>query len=585
MAMPSRARTLAVLAAVLVVAIAVRAVPAASTPNLYGFDPYVHYYYAGFALEHGAAAPFAGFENGIEDDRAFWPGLHLLTAAASSVTGAGLLGVFRALPPALGALTVMLVFLLGRRLLGDGPAILAAALYAAADHAAFQQSWLVQETLGMPLWAAFLLVALAMRPWADRRAAALVALLYMATLATHHLSHAVLVASFATIALVAPHALARRRLAYMLAALLPLTAAWWAILGGRTGSFPDIAGHLADLAASAGGIVAIAVLASGAVALLLAVHRGSRPMAWAWGTTERLSARLGRSRPRLALVGLAAAGLTAIGLLVVSTSASRVEGIGPSQVTKYALASFGAVGAVALLARRDGAAYPLLAITILFAVAFVAVLSVLTFLPLQLRLFDFSYVPLAMLAGAGAWRMAVADGAARHARHRARPSAGAAIAVALVAVVLLAMVADDNARTTSDLSRRYYHSDAELEAARWVRDNTEPEAIVCESFGVQPVVMAIGERKTDVVVVREAMDGGGWTAAIWELQQFRQRWPTYVMFTTDATKYGETEREDHTLEEVFRAGGSFLGAPALFEFKYLNEEVLILEVSANITGG
>jgi len=584
MAAPSRARAVVALAAVLAVTVAVRAIPAAGTPNLYGFDPYVHYYYAGFALEHGTAAPFAGFENGIEDDRAFWPGLHLLTAAASSVTGAGLLGVFRALPPALGALTVMLLFLLGRRLFGDGPAILAAALYAVADHAAFQQSWLVQETVGMPLWVAFLFVALAMRPWADRRAAALVALLYMATLATHHLSHAVLVASFATVALVAPHALARRRTTLMLATMLPLTVTWWAGVGGSTGSIPDITRHMVDLATSAAGFIALAILALGAIALLLAIRRGSSPQAWAWGKAERLSARLGQSRYVLALVGLAVALLTALGLLEVSTSLSPVEGIGPSQVTKYALASFGAVGAVALLAKRDGAARPLLAMVILFAVAFVAVLTVLTFLPLQLRLFNFAYIPIALLAGVGAWRMTVPSAAGPRGRSVAWPSVASAGTVALVAVLLLAMVADDQARMTSDLSERYYHSDAELEAARWVRENTEAEATICAPFGVQPVVMAFGERKTDVVVVRLAMDGGDWTSTVRPLRQFVRKDPTYVMFTTDATKYGETENEEHTLEEIFHVGGSFLRTPSLFEFKYLNDEVLILRVSTNITG-
>jgi len=576
---------------VCVLAVALRSVPAAESPHLFGFDPYVHYYFAGYAVEHGRIAPMDGFRGGLEDDRAYWPGLHVLAGGTEAVTGASRLAVFKTLPQLLGTLTVLLVFLLARRMFGTAPALVAALLYAVADHSVFQSSWLVQETLGIMLFVAFLFVLTQLDPARRWEGAVLLALLYVASLASHHFSHAILLATFLLAAFVAPRRDDRNRLLGMFAFLLPLTLVWWIVFGGRTGSFPDIAHRALGVVASPLGVA----LVWAAVAALAVDLWYGRPLGYmlglAMGRARRWARWLDADRARLSVFGILALLLTAVTLLAYDRLFSPIPGLGTQQATKYALAALGAIGVVTLVARGDPSTRLLLGLFALLTAGLALVMFVFTFLPLQLRFFDYVYIPLAILSGVGIVRLSrssVASDTKGHGRS-ARTHAGewhansalpAIFASLVVGMAVAAMSVDDIGRVTGHLAERYYHSDAEFEAARWIRDNTEPDAYICAPFGIQPIVYTFGERKTDIVVISRCIEGGGWESAVHEIQMFALHGPTYIYLTTDTSKYGENELQTYRLDYVFHVGGTFLQYPTLFEFKYHNDETIILKVNS-----
>jgi len=590
--MRSSAWGLAGILLVCVLAGALRSVPAAESPHIFGFDPYVHYYFTGYAVGHGRVAPVDGFQGGLEDDRAYWPGLHVLAGGTEVVTGAHRLDVFKSLPQFLGTLTVLLVFLVARRMFGTAPALVAAMLYAVADHAVFQSSWLVQETLGIALLVAFLFVLTQLDPARRWEGAVLLVLVYAASLATHHFSHAILLATFLLAALVAPRRDDRNRLMGMFLLLLPLTLVWWIGFGGRTGSFPDIAHRALGVVGSPLGVA----LVWAAVAALAVDHwqgrRLGRLLTWGLARVRGLAGWFVQRRRRLAMLGGSVAVATAVLLWAFDHLLSPVPGLGANQVTKYTLASLGAVGAVSLIACRDHNARILLGLFLLLMAGYATVMFVLTFLPLQLRFFEFAYIPLAILGGVGFSHLVRpedvdAPATARRPASRTVSLAGSLPSVAVFAVVALAMMAmgmDDYARVTSGLSDRYYHSDEELRAMDWIRTNAEPDAIVCTPFGIQPVVFAIGERSTDTVVITDCIEGQGWPSAVYELQGFARHGPTYIYLTTDITKYGTSELQVYSEQHVFSVGGTFLRAPSLFDFKYHNDETIIFKLSANLTG-
>jgi hypothetical protein len=588
--MRSSAWGLAGILLVCVLAGALRSVPAAESPHLFGFDPYVHYYFAGYAVGHGRVAPVDGFQGGLEDDRAYWPGLHVLAGGTEVVTGAHRLDVFKSLPQFLGTLTVLLVFLVARRMFGTAPALVAAMLYAVADHSVFQSSWLVQETLGIALLVAFLFVLTQLDPARRWEGAVLLVLVYAASLASHHFSHAILLATFLLAALVAPRRDDRNRLLGMFLLLLPLTLVWWIGFGGRTGSFPDIAHRALVVVGSPLGVA----LVWAAVAALAVDHwqgwRFGRLRGLAKDRSRRWAQWLDADRGRLSVFGILVLLLTAATLMAYERWFSPLPGLGTQQATKYVLAALGAVGAATLVARGDPAARLLLGLFALLAVGLALVMFVFTFLPLQLRFFDYVYIPLAILSGTGITRLsrpsdaAIADGHGRWARtqagtRRTHAALPAVLASLVVGMAVAAMSVDDVGRATGRLTDRYYHSDAEFEAARWIRDNTEPNAYICAPFGIQPVVYTFGERSTDIVVIARCIEGGGWESAVHEIQMFGLHGPTYIYLTTDTTKYGENELQTYGQEYVFHVGGTFLRYPVLFEFKYHNDETIILKVN------
>ena len=580
---------------VCVLAVALRSVPAAESPHLFGFDPYVHYYFAGYAVEHGRIAPMDGFQGGLEDDRAYWPGLHVLAGGTEAVTGASRLAVFRSLPQLLGTLTVLLVFLLARRMFGTAPALVAALLYAVADHSVFQSSWLVQETLGIMLLVAFLFVLTQLGPVRRWEGAVLLVILYAASLASHHFSHAILLATFLLAAYVTPKRDVRDGLLRMFALLLPLTLLWWVGFGGRTGSFPDIAHRVLGVVGSQVGVALIwVVVAALALDLWLGRRLGSL-LACTKARALRWARWLDRGGGRLSVFGILALLITSATLLAYERVFSPIPGLGAQQATKYVLTAFGAVGAATLVARGDPSARLLLGLSALLAIGLAMVMFVLTFLPLQLRFFDYIYIPLAILSGVGVVRFsrtssiveavgpgwtAIITGGARN--HRVIMSTVLVSLVLMIAVEAIAV--DDYGRATGPLAMRYYHSDAEFEAARWIHDNAEPDAYICAPFGVQPVVYAFGERRTDIVVVSRCLEGGSWESAAHEIQMFAQHGPTYIYLTTDTSKYGENELQTYGLEYVYHVGGTFLQYPMVFEFKYHNDETIILKVNLEGVG-
>ena len=576
---------------VCVLAAAIRSVPSASSPRLFGYDPYVHYYFAGYAVEHGRVAPMDGFQGGLEDDRAYWPGLHVLAGGTEAVAGMSRLAVFRSLPQFLGTLTVLLVFLLSRKMFGTVPALVSAMLYAVADHSVFQSSWLVQETLGIMLLVAFLFVLTRLDPTRRWEGAVLLVLVYVASLASHHFSHAILLATFLLAAYVTPRRDDRNRLLGMFILLLPLTLAWWIGFGGRTGSFPDIAHRTMGVLGSPLGVALVWVVV---IVLAIDLWQGRRIVGlWRWGlaSVHHLATWLDQGRARLTLLGIIATVMIAAALWAFNRLFTPVPGLGVNQVTKYALISLGAIGAVALIAKRDAKVHLLLGLFLLLLVGYASVMFVLTFLPLQLRFFEFAYIPLAILGGLGFQRLSLSEMGsdqpqAASSSLRSRKVGGSlpsVLVLLIVGMAIIAMATDDYSRATTGLSKRYYHTDDELRAMDWIRDNTEPDALVCAPFGIQPVVFAIGERTSETIVVTKCIEGEGWWSAAWELRQLVTQGPIYIYLSTDCTKYGTSELNHYTEEHVFAIGGTFLRAPSLFDFKYHNNETIILKVSANIT--
>lgn len=111
-----------------------------------GTDSYYHLRRAWLALRHGFSIPsrdpFCHFPDGVVDP---WPPLHdLVVAALAWIAGGGepdrelLMRTAVWLPPVLGTIAVVLLYALGRRLVGRTAALGAAWVYAACPAAAYQ---------------------------------------------------------------------------------------------------------------------------------------------------------------------------------------------------------------------------------------------------------------------------------------------------------------------------------------------------------------------------------------------------------------------------------------------------------------
>jgi hypothetical protein len=158
--------------------------------------------------------------------------------------------------------------------------------------------------------------------------------------------------------------------------------------------------------------------------------------------------------------------------------------------------------------------------------------------------------------------------------------------MSVVGLLVIAMAADDHRRMTSDLSDRYYHSEYEIAADEWVAENTEPNAIISTPYGLQPVVFGMGRRSTDTEVIAHSIIEKDIGAFAWDLVVVNKGRPHYIVLTTDTSKYGKDEYLELDLEEdIFEVGGGMLRTPRMFEYQYNNTEILILKVSANLTGG
>jgi hypothetical protein len=582
------ALVLVTIVGVCILAALVRAVPALESDNIYGFDPYVHYYFSGYTVEYGTFAGTDEFREDLVDDRGNWPGLHLLMGGTHMVTDADMEDLFRLAPLFLGALTVLLVFLIALRLYGMVAALFAAILFALADHVVAQSSWLIQGTVGLVILAAFILVVVS-RPLGHRMTLAIIAVLFLASMVTHHFTHLILIVTLVVAIATMTTGHARRRLLVLFGALLPVTAGYWYWFGRQTGSFPDIVEQMTDILGSPLGIAAIIALA--ALVTMAIARRDRLPSIW-----ERvevrivgIARRIEGSTPLLLGSALAVTIVAALLLAWLARTLDPVPGFGLEQVTKYTLVAFGWIGLVVVVAGRLPATRFWVDLLAIMGAGFILVVGVFTFLPLELRFFEFVYLPLSIMSGVGIAHLARGGSSvAIDAKDTSEVTVswtpmGATLIV--VGLLLIAMAVDDQQRMTSDLSERYYHSEEEILAAHWVAENTEPNAVIATPFGLQPVMFGIGERKTDTYVVARSIIEKDWGKFAWDVRVVGQDGPLYIVLTTDTRKYGKEEFLELDLEEdIYEVGGAFLREPRFFDVKYSNPEILILKVSANLTG-
>lgn len=574
-------------AGVVLLAVVVRALPAMVSENIYGFDPYIHLHFSQYLVDHGRPAGIDRFRDGLVDDRGNWPGVHILMAATQLLTGSDMEDLFRAAPPLLGALATLMVALMALRLHGIEAAILAGMLFALADHVVAQSSWLIQGTVGLVLLTSIMLLVV-VRPKADRATLALLGIVAMASLVTHHFSHLLLLVTLLLSALTLARGTARGRLVGLFGLLLPATAAYWYYFGRQTGSFPDISQRTLALM---GGPLAMALLVIIGVGLVVGlVHR--RRLARLEERAEAVAVGLARGllsrTPLLLASGLVAAAATALVIWHLGSTQGPVAGLGLGQVTKYVLAGLGTVGAVVSVAGRLPGTRFLLVLVAVMGGGYLLVLLVFTFLPLELRFFEFVYLPLTILSGVGVVHLARAaspgpvPGEVRAGPLRARAPAVAIIAV--VGLLLVAMAVDVQDRMTGDLAERYYHSDEEILAATWIADHTEEDALVSAPYGVQPVVFGLGSRATDTELVKFTVIDRSWSSFGWSLRTVSSDRPVYILLTTDTTKYGENETTGVDLEDdVFEVGNALLRTPEWFDLEYANDEIMLFKVSQNLT--
>ncbi len=175
------------LGAIAVVGLAARLVYAlAVAPDLpaRGDTLLYHYLANGIADGKGYLRPFSELMTGHPVPTAGYPPLYPLYLSAFSAIGLDSLEAHRAVSCLLGAIAVVLIGLLGRRVAGPRVGVLAAGLAAVYPQLVMVDGTVITEALYAPLVAAILLLAYRLldrpRPWA---AAALGAAIGLATLA------------------------------------------------------------------------------------------------------------------------------------------------------------------------------------------------------------------------------------------------------------------------------------------------------------------------------------------------------------------------------------------------------------------
>jgi hypothetical protein len=575
----------AFLLGVCLMAVLLRGVPAQESDNIYGFDPYVHHYYSWYTTEYGTFAAVDHFRDDVVDDRGNWPGLHLLAGGIVLVTGTDMTDLYRILPLILGALVVVVIFLLVKRLYGVEAALFAALLFAVADYSVQMSTWLIPATVGLLIYTTFLAVMVNHR-LEDRSTTILVAILFLASLVTHHFTHLIFISTVLLVAIFSKRRSERSRLFGLFLPMLLMTGTYWYWFGRQTGSFPDIAEQVAAGMTNPVTIIALVVLV---IVVVIAWVRNSA-LIREWFKMEAhirgIALRIDKSPMLLAASTVAILILTMLVLDLQSHSAEEFDGRWTAQVTKYTLATLGWVGMVTAVSRGLPRTRQLIGLLAMLVLGYLMVLLVFTFLPLELRFFEFVYIPLSVMSGVGVARLARGNpepaGALVAPRSRTLPIT---ITMAVVGMMVIAMAADDHRRMTSDLSDRYYHSDAEIHAAEWVEQNTESNSIISTPYGLQSVVLSLGRRSTETELIAHSFVEKDIDAYAWDLQVVNQGRPHYIFMTTDTSKYGKDEYLELDLEDdIFAVGGGMLRSPRLFEYQYNNTEILILKVSANLTG-
>lgn len=481
----------------------------------FGFDPYIHLYHVKAWLRLSSWPVLGGPEDVIPHDYAAWPGCHVLAASVSDL-GLDPLGVITWLPTLLLLILDLAIVLVLLRRTGPAVAVLGGVAFGLLDYIFLQTQWYVPELVGLVLISALLLNELTVR----RHVLSL--LLLLAILVTHHLSFLMALLFWVVLSRSRPD---RAQLA-MAAMLAVATFLLWDVAVEETGSFPDIQNQL--------GGVHPALVAVGAMAALMALRWfGAAVVARRLGLPGNASV-LDIARERLGGVGTASvlsvvAAVVAIVIAVYHPSVARFDGIGV-QPSKLLVLGGGLIFLAYGPLERD-----LLRVLCAFALVvllFVANPLMFEFLPLKVRFLDFLYLPGVVLVAAGAFHLA-----------SGRPERTRAVLLALL-LVCPVLYADDALRYASDESQRFAYTREDLEFVERVGEMTEPEARVVVPFGLSGVVMGVAERRTATHPVRAALDGDGYADALPFLEELAADSPVYLVHSSDATMYIETE-DDH----------------------------------------
>ena len=184
--------------------------------GLFGFDPHFNLSATDAIGRWGWPVPDEAGLLKITHNYSLWPGLDVLTLTISEITGTSHVEVARYLPGAVGVLSVICLYLVGRTMFHSGRSGLLAALAMAQMFAiVFMHAWYIREAFAFPLLMA--LVAILVKGQLNARYRMVTIVLLGAMVLYHHLTSFMAVLLVATIALVY-WAILSRKFAYFRAA-------------------------------------------------------------------------------------------------------------------------------------------------------------------------------------------------------------------------------------------------------------------------------------------------------------------------------------------------------------------------------
>ena len=498
--------------------------------GLYGYDPYIHLYFAKAWQRFDSWPVLGGGGDIIPHDYTAWPGSHVLVASVSDL-GIDPMEVMTWLPLLfLFLLDMAIVLLLLRR---TSPAMAAAGgvLFGLLDFIFLQTQWFVPELLGL------LFVAVLLLNETSTRKRSLSFLLLMATLVTHHLSFLIALVFWVMLSRGRPD----RTQAVMAVALAVATFLFWDLAMEETGSFPDIQDRLLGFHP--------ALVAIGGMAALMAAKWTVSVLAERYVDTQEGATLLDLARERLrdytnVSVVLGVSAVTLVVVAVYLPSVERFDGIGV-QPSKLLMLAGGLLFMAYAPVERD-------LVKVTGAFALVACLFILNplifeFLPLEVRFLEFLYIPGTLLLVVGAFHLA-----SKH------PGRARAVLLALV-LVCPVLYADDVLRYSSDDSQRFAYTSEDLDFAEAVGKSTEPEARIVAPFGLAPLMVGISGRRASTHPIQAAMEGNGYYDALPFLEELAAEMPVYLVDSADPTMYIQTEHDTITQADMDDLESSLAG--------------------------
>ena len=498
--------------------------------GLYGFDPYIHLYFAKAWQRLDMWPMLGGGGDMIPHDYTAWPGSHVLVASVSDL-GVDPIVVMTLLPLLFLFLLDMAIVLLLLRRTSPTMAVAGGVLFGLLDFIFLQTQWFVPELFGL------LVVVLLLLNETSTRNRSLSFLLLMAILVTHHLSFLIALMFWVMLTPSRPD----RTQAVMAVALALATFLFWDIAIEETGSFPDIQNKLM-------GIHPALVVIGGMVALM-AVKMTGAVLAERYVDIPKGATLLDLARERLkgyanVSVVLVVSAVILVVMAVYLPSVVRFDGIGV-QPSKLMNLAGGLLFMAYVPVERD-----LVRVTGAFALVgclFILNPLIFEFLPLTVRFLEFLYIPGTMLLVVGAFHLA-----SKH------PGRARAVLLALF-LVCPVLYADDILRYSSDDSQRFAYTSEDLDFAEAIGESTEPEARIVAPFGLAPLVVGISERRASTHPIQAAMEGDGYYDALPFLEELAAEMQVYLVDSADPTMYIQTEQDKITQADMDVLESSLVG--------------------------